>query len=171
MFAGHIGAAMAIARADRRVNVGVFVFAGVLLDVVLWPLVLLGWESATIPANFRVTYQAEFVFPLSHGLLTSIAWSVLAGMTMAHHRLRLATWPRVHGSPLSWSALWPAGSAGTRTKLRTDSRIGCSPMPRPSPAQRPAARPPRRSLRLGHWSLVITVLILALMQLPYLQRW
>ncbi len=79
MFAGHIGAGMAIARAERRVNVGVFVLAAVLLDVVLWLLVLLGWESVTIPANFQSTHQTEFVFPWSHGLLASVAWSVLAG--------------------------------------------------------------------------------------------
>ena len=38
MFAGHAGAAMAIGRAERRVNVGLFVTAALLLDIVL-PLV------------------------------------------------------------------------------------------------------------------------------------
>jgi hypothetical protein len=42
---------------------------------------------------------------------------------------------------------------------------------RPSPAKRPASRTPRRSLKLAHWSLVVTLLILALMLLPYVQRW
>lgn len=79
MFAGHVGAAMAIGRAERRVNLGVLVFAAVFLDFVLWLLVLLGWESVTIPANFNATHQPEFVFPYSHGLLASIGWSVLAG--------------------------------------------------------------------------------------------
>jgi hypothetical protein len=79
MFAGHVGAALAIGRAERRVNVGAFVFAALLLDVILWPLVLLGWESITIPPNFASTHQPEFVFPYSHGLLASIAWSALAG--------------------------------------------------------------------------------------------
>jgi hypothetical protein len=80
MFAGHVGAAMAIGRAERRVNVGVLVFAALLLDFVLWLLVLLGWESATIPANFNTTHQPEFVFPYSHGLVASIGWSALAGI-------------------------------------------------------------------------------------------
>ena len=80
MFAGHVGAAMAIGRAERRVNLGALVFAAVLLDVVLWLLVLLGWESVTIPANFNTTHQPEFVFPYSHGLLASIGWSALAGI-------------------------------------------------------------------------------------------
>lgn len=78
MFAGHIGTALALGRAERRVNVGVFVFAAMLLDFVLWLLVLLHWESATIPADFIDTHQPRFVFPYSHGLLASLGWSALA---------------------------------------------------------------------------------------------
>jgi len=81
MFAGHVGAALAIGRSDRRINVGVFIFAAVLIDFLLWLFVLLGWESVTIPANFASTHQPEFVFPYSHGLLANIAWSALAGIT------------------------------------------------------------------------------------------
>ena len=79
LFAGHVGAALAIGRAVRRINVGLFIFAALLLDVALWIFVLLGWESATIPADFAATHQAEFVFPYSHGLLAGIAWSGFAG--------------------------------------------------------------------------------------------
>ncbi len=79
MFAGHIGAALAIGSAERRINVVVFIFAAVLLDFVLWLFVLLGWETVTIPTNFASTHQPEFIFPYSHGLLASIAWSALAG--------------------------------------------------------------------------------------------
>ena len=98
MFAGHIGAAMAIGRAERRINVGVFVCAALLLDLVLWLFVLLGWESVTIPADFIVTHQPEFVFPYSHGLLAALAWSALAGAaTFLWHpltgsRLSAAAW-------------------------------------------------------------------------------
>ena len=79
MFAGHVGVALAVGRAERRVNVGVFVAAALLLDLVLWLLILLGWEFASIPANFARTHQAEFVFPYSHGLISAIVWSALAG--------------------------------------------------------------------------------------------
>ncbi len=79
MFAGHIGVALAASRAEPRVNVGVFVAASLLLDVLLWLFILLGWESVTIPAHFPQTHQPEFVFPYSHGLLASVAWSALAG--------------------------------------------------------------------------------------------
>ena len=97
MFAGHVGAAMAIGRAERHVNLGALVFAAVLLDFVLWLLVLLGWESVTIPANFNITHQPEFIFPYSHGLLASVGWSVLAGAAtflwyprLNHAKLRAA---------------------------------------------------------------------------------
>ncbi len=82
MFAGHVGVALAIGRAERRVNVGALVFAALLLDFLLWLFILLGWESATIPADYASTHQAAFVFPYSHGLLAAIAWSALAGMGM-----------------------------------------------------------------------------------------
>jgi hypothetical protein len=80
VFAGHVGVAMTLGRLERRVNVGAFIFAAVLLDFVLWLSVLLGWESVTIPANFNTTHQPEFVFPYSHGLLASVVWSALAGI-------------------------------------------------------------------------------------------
>ena len=80
MFAGHIGAALAIGRAERSVNVGAFIVAALLLDFLLWLFVLLGWESVAIPADFAKTHQAEFVFPYSHGLVASVVWSALAGM-------------------------------------------------------------------------------------------
>ncbi|SEB21725.1 hypothetical protein [Variovorax sp. YR216] len=79
MFAGHIGVGLALGRAERRVNVGVFIAAALFLDLVLWLFVLLGWESVTLPADFASTHQAEFVFPYSHGLLAAVGWSAVAG--------------------------------------------------------------------------------------------
>lgn len=97
MFAGHIGAGLAIARSERRVNAGVFVIAALLLDAVLWLFVLFGWESVVIPPTFIATHQPEFVFPISHGLAASIAWSALTGLvtfaafsTLGASRLRTA---------------------------------------------------------------------------------
>jgi hypothetical protein len=82
MFAGHVGAAMVIARVERRVNVGWFMLAALLLDLLLWLFVLAGWESLTIPANFADTHQPAFEFHLSHGLLASLAWSALAAAVL-----------------------------------------------------------------------------------------
>jgi len=94
MFAGHIGAALAIARAERRVNVGAFIAAALLLDVVLWLFVCLGWESVFIPVDFAKTHQPEFVFPYSHGLMAGLVWSAAAGVAAFawSARLRAARW-------------------------------------------------------------------------------
>jgi hypothetical protein len=78
MFVGHIGAALAIGRAEPRVNLGAFVTAALLLDIVLWVLVLLGWESVTLPLDFATTHQPQFVFPYSHSLVAGLAWSAVA---------------------------------------------------------------------------------------------
>ena len=93
MFAGHVGAALAIGRAERRVNIGAFVAAALLLDLVLWLFVLLGWESVTITADFASTHQPEFVFPYSHGLLSSLLWSALAGAVAFAWSARLGITP------------------------------------------------------------------------------
>lgn len=79
MFAGHIGVALAAARVEPRANVGVFAAASLLLDLLLWFFILVGWESVVIPADFPHTHQAAFAFPYSHGLFASVVWSVLAG--------------------------------------------------------------------------------------------
>jgi len=92
MFAGHIGAGLAIGSAERRINVGVFIFAAVFIDFMLWLFVLLGWESVIISSDYAATHQPDFVFPFSHGLLAAIAWSGLAGTAafFAYRRLKAA---------------------------------------------------------------------------------
>ena len=88
MFAGHLGASLALASTERRVNVGVFIAAGLGLDLLLWAFVLLGWEVVTIPAAFASTHQPEFVFPYSHGLFASLVWSALVGgVALARDRM------------------------------------------------------------------------------------
>lgn len=82
MFAGHLGIALAAARIEPRVNLGLFGAGSLLLDLLLWMFVLLGWESVIIPADFARTHQPEFVFPYSHGLVASLAWSALAGLVL-----------------------------------------------------------------------------------------
>jgi hypothetical protein len=83
MFAGHIGTALAIGRVERRVNVGAFIAAGLLLDFVLWLFVLLGWETLAIPPDFARSHQPEFVFPYSHGMVAAIGWSLAAAIATA----------------------------------------------------------------------------------------
>jgi hypothetical protein len=80
MFAGHLGVTLAAARVEPRVNVGVLAAASLLLDLLLWPFVLFGWESVTIPADFAQTHQAAFEFPYSHGLVAAALWSAAAAL-------------------------------------------------------------------------------------------
>lgn len=89
---------MAIARIERRVNVGLFVAAALLLDIALWLFVLLGWESIVIPSDFASTHQAEFVFPYSHGLAAGVVWSIIAAV-------------------VTWAAYRDLGSARTRAAI------------------------------------------------------
>ena len=83
MFAGHVGAGLAIASAERRLNAGIFVLAACWLDLVLWALVATGVESATIPADYASRHFVLFDFPYSHGLTASVAWSVLVALVVA----------------------------------------------------------------------------------------
>lgn len=78
MFAGHIGAGLALSRTDRSMNPGVLVFAAMLTDFLLWSFVLLGWESASIPADYASSHQMQFTFPYSHSLTAAVALSFIA---------------------------------------------------------------------------------------------
>lgn len=101
MFAGHLGAALAIGRAERRINLGVLVLAALLLDVLLWIFILMGWESVVIPADFAATHQPEFIFPFSHSLLAAIPSSALAGAAT------FLWYPRMNGLTVR-AAVWVA---------------------------------------------------------------
>ena len=90
MLAGHVGAALAVARTERRINLGAFVFAALLLDVLLWTFILLGWESVTIPGDFAATrrraarWRAAALFAVavfSHRLLDALVH--LPGLPLA----------------------------------------------------------------------------------------
>lgn len=92
MFAGHVGAAFAIARAERRVPLGAFVVAALLLDIVLWAFVLAGVEAVTLPADFADKHQAAFEFPWSHGLAAALGWSAAAGLVARRRGVGAALW-------------------------------------------------------------------------------
>ena len=78
MFAGHVGAGLALSRLDRSMNPGVLVFAAMLTDFILWSFVLLGRESASIPADYTASHQMQFTFPYSHSLTAAVASSLIA---------------------------------------------------------------------------------------------
>ncbi|MCB9727838.1 MAG: hypothetical protein H6746_05030 [Deltaproteobacteria bacterium] len=100
MFAGHIGAALVVGRAERRINLGALVLAALLLDVLLWFFILVGLESVVIPADFARTHQPAFDFPWSHGLVASLVWSAGA-----------------------FGAAWIASGADRRLRLRVSGLV------------------------------------------------
>ena len=80
MFIGHLGVGLALKRADREVNLGVLVFAALLLDFLLGLFVLAGLEQVHVPSNYARLHYLRFTFPWSHGLLMSLVWSGTAGL-------------------------------------------------------------------------------------------
>lgn len=79
MFAGHVGAGLALSRAAPRVNPGTLIAAALALDVLLWAFVLAGFEAVRIPADYAARRQLAFTFPYSHGLSACLGWAALAG--------------------------------------------------------------------------------------------
>jgi len=53
---------------ERRVNLGVLVFAALLLDVLLWLFVLAGWESSSSRPTLPAPISRSLFSPDSHGL-------------------------------------------------------------------------------------------------------
>lgn len=129
MFIGHYAVALAAKRAAPRTSLGTL-FAAVQLADMLWPvLLLLGWEHAhTVPGPnpFLVLWLDSI--PISHSLLTLIAWGVLFAVlyrartgyargaivvalgVVSHWVLDVAThrpdMPLYPGSPLLGFGLW-----------------------------------------------------------------
>jgi hypothetical protein len=84
VFLGHIGVALAAKRVAPRTSLGVLVGAAVLLDLV-WPvLVLAGIEVVRVePGNTAFTPLAFEHYPITHGALAVVVWSLAAGAV--HH--------------------------------------------------------------------------------------
>jgi hypothetical protein len=77
MFIGHLGAGLAMKKFDKKTNLAWFFVSVMFPDILLWIFVLLGIENIVIPHNFEKLHYLKFIFPFSHSLLATIAWSVL----------------------------------------------------------------------------------------------
>lgn len=95
MFIGHLGVALAAKKATPKTSLGTLFMAAQFLDL-LWPIFLvLGLEQVKIdPGNTVVTPLAFVHYPISHSLLTSVAWgSVLSVIYWTfRHDTRGAVW-------------------------------------------------------------------------------
>jgi hypothetical protein len=120
MFAGHVGVGLALARAERRLNVAIFVTAALALDFLVWVFILLGWENVQIPPDFAVTRQMHFMFPYSHGLGAALLWSVVAGAVALYAVVRLEEQAKPRAAALIAAAVfshWLLDAAVHRPEL------------------------------------------------------
>jgi len=94
MFIGHIAVAVGAKKVAPKTSLGTLIIAAQFLDL-LWPVfILLGIEHVRIdPGNTAVTPLDFYDYPISHGLLTSIGWSILFGIVYyAIRKNKTAAW-------------------------------------------------------------------------------
>ena len=79
MFVGHYAASLALKRFEKRASLGVLFLAVQLVDIVFFPLVLLGIERLNIVENFTQSTHFELEYmPYTHSLAAFLIWSGLA---------------------------------------------------------------------------------------------
>lgn len=79
MFVGHYAASLALKKFEKRASLGVLFLAVQLVDIVFFPLVLLGVERINIVENFTQSTHFELEFmPYTHSLAAFLVWSGLA---------------------------------------------------------------------------------------------
>ncbi len=84
MFIGHFAVALAAKRAAPRTSLGVL-FAACQLPDLVWPvLLLLGYERVSISPGATAFTPLEFThYPITHSLLATAGWAVLAAVLYA----------------------------------------------------------------------------------------
>ena len=127
MFAGHVGAALIVKRVAPGVGLGKLVAGALLLDSLLGVFVLAGLEQVKIPDDYASLHYLQFDFPVSHGFLAAVSWSLVAlGIVRQRYGVEAGNavglavfshWPLdaiehepelplVYGSPLIGLSLW-----------------------------------------------------------------
>ncbi len=79
MFVGHYAAALALKKFEKRASLGVLFLAVQFVDILFFPLVLLGIERMNIMENFTQSthFQLEYM-PYTHSLVGSLFWAGIA---------------------------------------------------------------------------------------------
>jgi hypothetical protein len=76
MFVGHYAACLAAKKFEKRVSLGVLFLAVQFLDILFFPLVLLGIERINIIERYTASTHFELEYmPYSHSLLAAALWS------------------------------------------------------------------------------------------------
>ncbi len=79
MFIGHYAVSLALKKFEKRASLGVLFLAVQFIDILFFPLVLLGIERMNILENFTQSthFQLEYM-PYTHSLLGSLFWAGVA---------------------------------------------------------------------------------------------
>jgi len=76
MFVGHYAASLALKSYEKRVSLGVLFLAVQFVDIVFFPLVLLGIERLNIVEGFTQSTHFELEYmPYTHSLLAAVLWA------------------------------------------------------------------------------------------------
>jgi hypothetical protein len=79
MFIGHYSAALALKSVEKKASLGWLFLAVQFVDILLFPLVLLGVERLNIIENFTASTHFELEFmPYTHGLVGSLVLALVA---------------------------------------------------------------------------------------------
>ena len=79
MYVGHYAASLALKRFEKRASLGVLFLAVQLVDIIFFPLVVLGVERLNIVENFTQSTHFELEYmPYTHSLVAFLVWSGLA---------------------------------------------------------------------------------------------
>lgn len=76
MFVGHYAVSLALKKVEKKVSLGLLFLAVQFVDIVFFPLVLLGIERVNIVENFTQSTHFELEFmPYTHSLLATFIWA------------------------------------------------------------------------------------------------
>ncbi len=76
MFVGHYAASLALKKFEKRASLGLLFLAVQFVDILFFPLVLLGIERMNVVENFTQSTHFELEYmPFTHSLLASILWA------------------------------------------------------------------------------------------------
>src|SRR5512135_1702374 len=87
MFVGHYGLGLAAKRFAPQTALGTLLFAALFADLLGWVLVVAGVEHFAIRPGITTTNPLDlYDYPISHSLVTEVAWAVL--LAIAYYLLR-----------------------------------------------------------------------------------
>jgi len=76
MFVGHYAASLALKSVEKNASLGMLFLAVQFVDILFFPLVLLGVERMNIIENYTASTHFELVFmPYTHSLLAAFLWA------------------------------------------------------------------------------------------------